>query len=132
MERCFVWPTRACPMPSNAPAMRMAGPIISGGWPRLRPGATRAPTPGTAAPAGSEPLSPPVFAVSALFFLSHPGSETDPDQQPFRRDETTDGLAPRLFLVPDEHSISSRFKLRRRLFDTVDIELELGLRDRNI
>src|SRR5919106_598153 len=46
-------------MPSNAPAMRKAGPITSAGWPRLQPGATRARTPGTAALAGSDcfPLS---------------------------------------------------------------------------
>src|SRR5918996_311913 len=46
-------------MPSNAPAMRTAGPITSAGWPRLQPGATRARTPGTAALAGSDcfPLS---------------------------------------------------------------------------
>src|SRR5215207_9753039 len=37
-------------MPSNAPAMPKAGPITSTGWPRLQPGATRARTPGTAAP----------------------------------------------------------------------------------
>src|SRR5690348_8528934 len=43
-------------MPSNAPAMRKAGPITSAGWPRLQPGATRARTPGTAALAGSECL----------------------------------------------------------------------------
>src|SRR5215472_7329531 len=39
-------------MPSNAPAMRKAGPITSLGWPRPPPGATRAPTRFTAAPAG--------------------------------------------------------------------------------
>src|SRR5258708_315029 len=44
-------------MPSNAPAMRMAGRITSAGWPRLRPGATRARTLGTAAPAGSDPFA---------------------------------------------------------------------------
>src|SRR5215218_7035679 len=36
-------------MPSNAPVMRKAGLITSAGWPRLRPGATRAQTPGMAA-----------------------------------------------------------------------------------
>ena len=41
-------------MPNNAPAMRRAGAITSGGWQRLRPGATRARTPGAVALAGSD------------------------------------------------------------------------------
>src|SRR3954467_15081302 len=41
-------------MPSNVPGMRKVGPITSGAWPRLRPGATRARTPGTAALVPSE------------------------------------------------------------------------------
>jgi hypothetical protein len=36
-------------------------------------------------------------------------------------------LAPRFFLVLDEHSISSRFKLPGRLFDIVDIKLKPSL-----
>src|SRR3546814_20896437 len=46
----------ACPRPSNSLAMRRAGGTTSNGWPRLRPGATLAPTPGTAAPATSDRL----------------------------------------------------------------------------
>src|SRR5437763_11804739 len=44
----------ACRKPSNAPGMRKAGRIPSAGWPKLRPGATRARTLGTAAPVGSD------------------------------------------------------------------------------
>ncbi len=55
-ERCCASPTPACPMPSNAPAMRKAGSITSAGWPSLPPGATRARIPGTAAPAETERL----------------------------------------------------------------------------
>src|SRR5689334_6564573 len=73
----------------------------------------------------------PVPALSflvelALLFASHPWSEGDPDQQSFRRQETADGLAPGLFLVPDKHSIAARFKLRRCPFHTVNVELEPG------
>src|ERR1700732_4792991 len=55
-------------MPSNAPAMRMAGPITSAGWPRLQPGATRARIPGTAALAGSDclPLSTIIVALEPI------------------------------------------------------------------
>src|ERR1700761_2419473 len=41
-------------MPSNAPAMRKAGPITLAGWPSLQLGATRARTPGTVALAESD------------------------------------------------------------------------------
>src|ERR671919_460444 len=55
-------------MPSNAPAMRKAGPITSAGWPRLQPGATRARTPGTAALAGSDCFP---LAISPHLSLLH-------------------------------------------------------------
>ncbi|MGF6937071.1 hypothetical protein OKW41_006233 [Paraburkholderia sp. UCT70] len=46
--------------------------------------------------------------------------------------ETTHRLPPRLFPAPDGHSMSSRFKLRRCLFDTINIKLEPGLWSRNV
>jgi hypothetical protein len=55
---------------------------------------------------------------------------SDADQKPFRRDETTDHLTPRFFFALDEHSISSRFKLRRRGFDAINVKLQPGLRNR--
>ena len=70
--------------------------------------------------------------LRALFFLSHQGSESDSDQQSFRSKEATHSLAPGFFPGLDEHSISLRFKLRRRPFDAVHIKLKPGLRDRNV
>src|SRR6185312_3539329 len=49
-----------------------------------------------------------------------------------RPKETSDSLAPRFLFALDEHAIASRFELRRRLFDIVHIELEPGLRNRNV
>src|SRR4029077_10962430 len=54
------------------PAMPMAGPITSAGWPNLPPGATRARTPGTAGPARSNCLS--VLAIAALEPFALPGA----------------------------------------------------------
>ena len=60
------------PMTSNAPVMRKAGPITSAGWPRLRPGATPAQTPGMAAldeqtlQARAEPSRPKRRPITAL------------------------------------------------------------------
>jgi hypothetical protein len=66
-----------------------------------------------------------------LFLFPHQWSDSDTNQQPFWRDEASDRLAPGFFLVLDEHSISSRFKLRSRLFDTVNIKLKPCLWDGN-
>src|SRR5713101_2051890 len=62
-------------MPSNAPAMRKAGPITSAGWPRLQPGATRARTPGTAAPAGSDCF--PLHHLRSTRSAPSPGHQID-------------------------------------------------------
>src|SRR6202022_4458205 len=80
-------------MPSNAPAMRMAGPITSAGWPRLQPGATRARIPGTAALAGSDclplsiiivPLEPIALAMDLpapfAWLVDEAGASLGPDQ----------------------------------------------------
>lgn len=67
--------------------------------------------------------------ATALFFFSHSWSTSNPNQQSFRPNETTDNLAPRFSLALDEHSIASRFKLRRRRFHTINIKLKPGLRD---
>src|SRR5262245_28969023 len=65
-------------------------------------------------------------------FLSHRWSEGKTNQQPFRRQEPTNGLPPRLFLVLDEHSIAARFKLRSCTFHTVDVKLKKSLWHRDL
>src|SRR3981081_47249 len=66
-----------------------------------------------------------------LFLFPHQWSDSDANQQSFWRDEASDRLAPRFFLVLDEHSISSRFKLPSRLFDIINIKLKPCLWDGN-
>src|SRR5829696_10004294 len=93
-------------MPSNAPVMRKAGPITSAGWPRLRPGATRAQTPGMAAldeqmlQARLEPSRPKRRSITAqrssgaglrgaaIFQLTGPGAQAGPDVEPAKSSES--------------------------------------------
>src|SRR5215510_8712070 len=63
-------------MPSNARAMRKAGPITSAGWPNLPPGATPVPTPSTAAPARSD--CPSSLAARSSFKRSRRPASSDP------------------------------------------------------
>src|SRR5262245_6495037 len=74
----------------------------------------------------------PLWVKLPLFFISQRWSKGDPNQQSFRRQEAADGLAPRLFLVLDEHSIASRFKLCRCPFYTGDVKLKPSLWLRNL
>jgi hypothetical protein len=62
-------------MPSNAPAMRKAGPITSAGSPRLQPGATRARTPGTAALARNDCSPRSILPQLSNTFLANAGSQ---------------------------------------------------------
>ena len=54
----------------------------------------------------------------------HRRCKGDAHQQPFRSDETADGLAPWFLPVPDQQPIPSRFEFRRRRFDALDVELD--------
>src|SRR6516164_9173421 len=86
-------------MPSNAPPMPKAGPITSAGWPRSPPGATRAPTPDTAAPAvcngfprdarakgpGDGPMSSVTYKVAVYPW------QCDPPPDEIRRQANLDG-----------------------------------------
>src|SRR5215472_4273352 len=78
-----------------------------------------------------QPCDPRRFGRT-LFFLSHRWSEGKTNQQPLRRQETTNGLPPGLFLVLDQHSIAARFKLRSCAFHTVDVKLKPSLWHRDL
>src|SRR5215472_9226211 len=62
-------------MPSNAPAMRRAGPITSTGSPRLQPGAIRARTPGTAALARNDCSPGSILPQLSNTFMANAGSQ---------------------------------------------------------
>jgi hypothetical protein len=62
----------------------------------------------------------------------HEWREGDPDQQSFGIEEAADCLTPGFFLVLHEHAMSSRFELRRRLLDIINVEFEPGVRDGNL
>src|SRR5215468_5572419 len=75
---------------------------------------------------------PKVHRTFSLLCWSHPRGKCDSDQNSLRRNESADSLAPRFFLVFDKHSMTPRFKFRRRLLYVFYIELEPSLRGRNV
>src|SRR5262249_17743536 len=82
--------------------------------------------------AGNTSVSRPRFSLRLAILFSHRGSESDTDQQSFRRDETADDLSPRFILVLYKHSISVRFEGRRCRLDTIHVELKPRLRGINV
>jgi hypothetical protein len=67
-----------------------------------------------------------------LCLLAHPGRQGYSDQQSFRRQETSDSLAPGFLLVSDEHAIAARFKFGCCALHVVNVELEPRLRNREV
>ena len=74
------------------------------------------------------------FDLSGLdYFLPRiSGVRVMPTSNPSGEREPTDSLAPWFLFVLDEHSISSRFKLRRCFVDAVNVKLKPCLWGRNI
>jgi Bacterial protein of unknown function (DUF899) len=67
-----------------------------------------------------------------LFVVAHRGRKGNPDQYPFWIYESADSLAPRFFLIFEEHSTALRFKFSRGSLDVIHIEFKPSLRNRHI